>query len=135
MAYVCYLRQLMELAGSGTLRIIDNCKEKGFSEPIWSSKSNVVKIVFPGIHPRLSKKDVRNEGKSDRLAISDIREKELQDIITFIRKHPLAKIADIEEVTKRSRATLNRNLLFLKMAGKIVYKGTKRSGGYVVIDD
>ena len=135
MAYVCYLRQLMELAGSGTLRIVDNCKENGFGEPIWSNKSNVVKIVFPGLRPRLARYDVRKDVDGGKLVVSDVRDKELHDIVAYIRKHPGAKIAEIEKATSRSKSTLKRNLSFLKMTGKIVYEGNKRVGGYVVIDD
>ena len=131
MAYVCYLRQLMELAGSGTLRIVENCLANGFREPVWSCRSNVVSIVFPAIHPRLSS-DSRMSGDMSRLAVSDSRGSDLQAIVDFIKEHPKAKTADILNVVKKSMPTLKRNLAYLKSTGVISFVGNNRNGGYVV---
>lgn len=134
MAYVCYLKGLMELAGSGTLRIIEDCRSNGFREPVWTSKSNVVRIVFPAISPRLTS-GTGVHTMSERMAVSSARENDLQEIVAFIRKHPLARTVEIHEATNKSMATLKRNLAFLKTTGIISYEGNNRNGGYVVNED
>ena len=134
MAYVCYLKGLMELAGSGTLRIIEDCRDNGFREPVWTSKSNVVRIVFPAISPRLTT-GTGAYTMSERMAVSITRESDLQEIVAYIKKHPLAKTAEILEAVDKSMATLKRNLTFLKSTGIISYEGNNRNGGYVFNED
>ena len=135
MAYICYLRGLMELAGSGTLRIIEDCRANGFKEPVWTSKSNVVRVVFPAISPRLNT-GTGTRTMTERMAVSVSRENDLQDIVAYIRKHPHANTVEIHEaINNKSMATLKRNLAFLKSTGIISYEGNNRNGGYVVNED
>ena len=135
MAYLCYLRGLMELAGSGTLRIIEDCRANGFKEPVWTSKSNVVRVVFPAISPRLNT-GTGTRTMTERMAVSVSRENDLQDIVAYIRKHPHANTVEIHEaINNKSMATLKRNLAFLKSTGIISYEGNNRNGGYVVNED
>ena len=48
-AHICFLRTWIEKIGRGTIKMIDDCIDKGYPEPKWRSKSNVTTLTFPKI--------------------------------------------------------------------------------------
>jgi|GEM_PF-350600 len=48
-ACICFLRKYAELLGSGTLRMIEDCKENNYEKPMWKNVTNIVKVIFRGV--------------------------------------------------------------------------------------
>ena len=49
------------MLGSGTLRMIRDCKKNGFRTPIWVEKDNILRLTFPGV-AHAKKNEGVNEG-------------------------------------------------------------------------
>lgn len=45
-AHIAFLRGLIEKLGRGTLKIIEECKKAGLSDPKWQSKSGITTLTF-----------------------------------------------------------------------------------------
>lgn len=49
-AHMCFIRKYIEMLGSGTLRMIKDCKVNGFKMPKWSDEKNVTTVIFPDLN-------------------------------------------------------------------------------------
>ena len=57
-----------------------------------------------------------------------------QQVLAFIREHPGCKNPDISRLFRVSQSTVNRILAQLKKEGLIEYMGSKKTGGYKVVE-
>ncbi|MDR3365989.1 MAG: putative DNA binding domain-containing protein [Prevotellaceae bacterium] len=48
-AYICFIRRLIEMVGTGSNRILSECKKKGFKQPKWQEENNILTLTFPEI--------------------------------------------------------------------------------------
>mgnify|MGYP000694251617 CR=1 FL=1 len=48
-AQMCFYRRFIEMLGTGTLRMIRECKSEGFKTPVWKSKDNILELTFSGV--------------------------------------------------------------------------------------
>jgi hypothetical protein len=62
------------------------------------------------------------------------KELQMQSIIDYISEHPLCPASDIQKYRRISTATVNRILAQLKQDGLIEYVGSKKTGGYRVVE-
>jgi ATP-dependent DNA helicase RecG len=53
-ANICFLRQLIEKIGRGTIKMIEDCESKGYPTPVWQSNSGATILTFKGI-PKIGK--------------------------------------------------------------------------------
>ncbi|MFL0223379.1 ATP-binding protein, partial [Tenacibaculum maritimum] len=61
-AKICFIRKYIEMLGSGTLRMINDCKKNKFKTPSWKQKNNITTVVFPELKAILKNdKGVKNE--------------------------------------------------------------------------
>ncbi|PIS43959.1 MAG: hypothetical protein COT22_13090, partial [Ignavibacteria bacterium CG08_land_8_20_14_0_20_37_9] len=66
-AQICFIRKYIEMLGSGTLRMIKDCKENKFKVPVWKEKENTTTVTFPNVtHNR------KNEGTTEGISKSII---------------------------------------------------------------
>ncbi len=65
--------------------------------------------------------------------IEQIEPKTVQQMLSFINEHPGCKSSDITEHFHFSLSTANRVLKQLRDEGKIIYEGSKKTGGYYVV--
>jgi len=157
-AYICFLRKYVELLGSGTLRMIENCKENNYKEPVWKNTINVVTVTFQGVSrhkiiegategrnkgttedgfEKISKKTiVKIEGAIEgtiKGTIEGTKEK-LTQILLAIHQKPGIRVPEIEKVTKIPIKTLERHIKRLKEAHLIEFRGNSlQTGGYYLI--
>ena len=142
-AYICYLRKYIEMVGSGTMRIIAECKRNGFKAPRWIDENNILTLIFPNVgHNRVDKIESESEGTSEKeieginLQIEGINEgikKILQKIVLFISERGTVKASDIKTYIGKSDASVERYLKLLKDANAIEFVGAKKTGTYRIV--
>ena len=62
------------------------------------------------------------------------KELQIQSSIDYISEHPLCPASDIQKYRRVSTATVNRILAQLKRENLIEYVGSKKTGGYRVVE-
>lgn len=129
-----YVLRYIEAAGSGTLRIIEECKKNLCAMPEWHQGDDTVSLIF--------KADLPREKFSETIAVDNIiagltsqiaTRKALSVIYTAIRNVGNIKVADVQEMTGKSYGSCKRYLQLLKEAGLIEYRGSLKTGGWFVV--
>ena len=149
-AQICFIRKYIEMLGSGTLRMINDCKVNGFRVPVWTDKDNITTVVFPGLsikakgHKDVGKdvgKDVSegvNEGVNEGVkkvhfqAESEGVNAELNAIYSVIEKSPGLKAPAIAGALGVSLSTAERYIKKLKDAKYVKFVGAPKTGGYFI---
>lgn len=132
-AQMCFYNGLIEMLGTGTLRMIRNCKEEGFEIPKWKNNDNILELAFPGVHH--NQKD--NNQKADEDFTSDTFRKEfgknVQETFEIIAKNPEYTAEKIAIETTKTSRTIENHLSKLKEAN-IVRRIGPKLGGYWEIE-
>jgi ATP-dependent DNA helicase RecG len=145
-AQMCFYRKYIEMLGTGTQRMIRDCKENKFKSPLWKQKENVTTVTFPDVaHNRISEgatkgiiegisKEViaKVEGITEGIAegiTTDVKDK-IAKIILVLYKEGGIRTVDIEKLIDIPAKSLERYIKQLKDAGAIEFKGANRTGGY-----
>jgi len=134
-AYFAYLNELIEMAGSGTLRMISDCTKNSFPVPKWTVSVNSVKVTFVGVK---SKTDKPIMFKSDDFLANYTSEKkdEVRNVVNFMKKNGgKAKTKDIEAIVQKSLPSIRRLTKLMVSEGIIVYIGSTREGSYYLTDN
>ncbi len=105
----------VEKYGSGIKRIFSLCKDYGVALP-------EINITDNGFQMALFKRKI-NEGINEGI-------KRLYD---YIKMNSGNRISQIESELKVPAKTLERWIKDLKKANKIIYKGSKKTGGYFAV--
>ncbi len=141
-AQMCFHRKYIEMLGTGTQRMIRDCKVNKFKIPVWKQKENVTIVVFPdvahnrksegttkGILKGISKGIITNiEGITEGIT-ADVKEK-ITKILLVLYKEEGVRTVNIEKLIDIPTKSLERYLKLLKDTGIIEYKGANRTGGY-----
>lgn len=132
-ANICFIRQYIEMVGSGIIRILSECKKNGFKTPKWIDKNNILLLTFPGVSHVMN--EGINEGVNEGININieglnEGTKEVLKKIFSYIDKNPLSKTTDIEKLIDKSNATTERYLKILKENKYIEYVGANKTGGY-----
>ena len=90
---------------------------------------NTVGVLQPPCSPEQTEKDAV---QAVDLSKED-EPKAVQQMLSFINEHPGCKSSDITEHFHFSLSTANRVLKQLRDEGKIIYEGSKKTGGYYVV--
>lgn len=127
-ANICYLCGYIETAGSGTLRILNECQLSDINVK-WTEDSCILTIKLDGI------KHLKNERTNDNpIRLSNIeQQKTLDSIIVFISHNPGCKLHDVQSNIGKSTATIKRYIQLLKENGIITYEGSLKTGGYKIL--
>lgn len=143
-AHICFLRQLIEKIGRGTVMMIEDCEKKGYPSPKWDPKPGSTTVIFKGItvtanHDAVNDalSDAVNDAVNDAVkrgfidAVSDTVIDALIDAVSAIVKlKEGASINDIIEATGKSNATAKRYLQTLKEVGLVEFRGVPKTGKY-----
>lgn len=145
-AQMCFYRKYIEMLGTGTQRMIRDCKENKFKSPIWKQRENTTTVTYPGVaHNRRIEANTNRvtEGiskvvisKVDRVTeelnteITELVGQRLKEILLLIFKSSGLKVADLVAHFAVSERTIKENLKTLIDAGLIEYKGSKKIGRY-----
>lgn len=145
-AQMCFYRKYIEMLGSGTQRMIRDCKENKFKIPVWKQEENTTTVTFLGVsHNRkgegitkgitkgISKAVVANiEGVIEGITegtTTDVKDK-ITKILLVLYKESGIRIVDIEMLLDIPAKSLERYIKQLRDAGMIEFKGANRTGGY-----
>ena len=129
-ANVCYLYNLIEVAGSGTLRILSESRLYPGLEPQWQDQDNIVTLTLNGI----TYAPVAGLNRHRIQVSNETMQQVLDLILAYIEKNPGCKLQQIQELVGKSIASTKRYIQFLKDNGVIQYVGSLKSGGYKLID-
>ncbi len=134
-AQMCFYRRYIEMLGTGTLRMIRECKTEGFRTPRWENKNNMLELTFSGVNHQY---EGVNEGVNEgvKLNIEGVNEgviKELSLLYNQIEKHPGKKANELNEQINKSISTTERYLKTLKEQGFIEFRGAPKTGGYYIL--
>jgi ATP-dependent DNA helicase RecG len=146
-AHICFLRAWIEKIGRGTIKMIEDCEEKGFPKPTWQSKSGVTTLIFQKITVTAKIDDTVSDTVSDTVnhavkdavkkkkigAVSDAVSDTLIDIVNHLATNEEGvSITELIKKTNKSSATVKRYLQTLKAARLIEFKGAAKTGKYFV---
>lgn len=142
-ANICFVRQYIEMVGSGIIRILSECKKNGFKTPKWSDKNNILLLTFPGVSHLvneganegvISKNEGINEGVNINIeGVNEGAKKVLGRILKYISQNPMIKTSEIEVFINKSNATTERYLKILRENNYIEYVGASKTGGYKIL--
>ena len=121
----------MEMAGTGTLRILSECSRNNCAVPVWKSENGYVSLTFPEIHHNqlaLESKDWMLI--AGNLSANPSTTKALADILSYIEKEGSLKLNDAQTLTGKSYATVKRYLQLLKDSGLVCYVGSLKTGSW-----
>ncbi|MCL9980952.1 MAG: putative DNA binding domain-containing protein [Bacteroidia bacterium] len=135
-AQICFIRKYIEMLGSGTLRMVSDCKKNGFRMPFWTDKNNITTVTFPGLSIKTKVAKGVNEGVNEGVkkvyfkAESEGVNEELNLIYSVIEKTPGLKAPAIAKALGVSLSTAERYIRKLKDAQYIKFVGIPKTGGY-----
>ncbi len=142
-AHCCLVRRYVEIVGSGTLRMISECKKLGFEEPIWSTLNNKVSVVFNGLYYSTNQVEgvtegvaggVNFEGVINRIdGVTDGTKRELINILRLFSKDEGLTLKDIALKIDRPTKTIERYLKIMKDASILEFRGAPRNGKYYLM--
>lgn len=145
-AQMCFYRKHIEMLGTGTQRMIRDCKNNKFKMPIWKQKENITTVTFPGVvHNRkgegiskgitegiskavIAKFEGITEGITEGISF-DVKNKLIKILLVLYKKSGIRTV-DIEKLIDIPAKSLERYILLFKTEGIIEFKGAKRTGGY-----
>lgn len=151
-AQICFLRGMIEKIGRGTIKILEECRERGLKEPFWQVKSNTTTITFPGLtipsaqNAGLKKglsdglTKVLNDGLSDGLndglikGVSDGVKKELFKLLNLISNNPGLITDELVKSVRKTKPTVERYIKILRNINLVEFKGHSKTGGYDLTD-
>ncbi|MBQ5974088.1 MAG: putative DNA binding domain-containing protein [Bacteroidales bacterium] len=137
-AYQCYYRKLIEMRGTGIMRMNDECKKLGLNPPVFSIDGDVVKVSFSirqwganstGVGMLEKMLDTAIRGLS-----SNVRIKMLA-VLDNINNKPGIKSLGLSDTTGIPKKTVDRYLSELKKANIIRYEGSDKNGGFHINND
>lgn len=141
LAQMSFYNKLIEMLGTGTLRMIRNCKAEGFKTPIWKNKDNILELTFPEIKHRYEGVNegvnINIEGVNEgvKLNIEGVNEGvrlEIETLFHLISKNPGKKASELNEQISKSVASTERYLKILREHGLIEFIGAPKTGGYYI---
>lgn len=123
----------IEMVGSGTLRIISECKRNGCKDPEWSIQDNCVVLTFPDVHHRLTSLEKGHQIDLSKLSSDASVRDSLVTIVEYLSHNKKVKLNELTGITGKSYPTVKRYMQILKEAEVVRYDGNLRSGGWVLI--
>lgn len=134
-AYQCYYRKLIEMRGTGIMRMNDECKKLGFNPPTISVEGNVVKVSFSiqqwgASNSSMSLFERMLDASMDGLS-SNVRMK-MVTVLGNINSRPGINSLELSKLTGIPKQTIRRYLAELRKAAIIKYEGSRKNGGFFI---
>ncbi len=125
-AYQCYYRKLIEMRGTGIMRMNDECKKNNFNKPIVNIDGDIVKVSFliNDVHSINMKKN-----NVDSVPINKTMEK----ILTAISEKPNITKKELASICGITENNVDGNIWKLKQLGRISRVGPSEDGYWKVI--
>jgi len=124
LAQIFYNINLIENWGTGFLRIIDACLQKGLQKPSFEEKAGAFVITFfrKNIKKKLS--GGVNEGVNGGVNGG------VNTLLQIIKKYQGKNTRELSEIINKPYKTTEKWLKKLKDSNKIIFKGSPKTGGY-----
>ena len=139
-AQMCFYRKHIEMLGTGTQRMIRDCKENKFKVPVWKQNNNITTVTFPNVsHNRKDKSssDAVNDAVNDAVkigeidAVNDAVSGGLIEVVKAISSSNAGiTINELVANIDKSHRTIQRYIQLLKTLGLIEFKGAAKTGKY-----
>ena len=127
-----YQLRYIEMVGSGTLRIIESCRQNRCEEPVWTLANNCVILTFPNVHHNLQPLKEKKSVDVSNLTTDNSVKVSLTAIMDYLATHDHVKLNELTELTGKSYPSVKRYMRILKDASLIEYLGNLRSGGWAL---
>jgi ATP-dependent DNA helicase RecG len=146
-ANVLFIREYIEMIGTGTLRMVADCKENNYPVPEWKTKENRLELTLNNVGHR-----IKNDGVSDGISdgvnrivsdgisdgvidgVSDGVRKELIKIVTLLKDQEGINTDDIVEHISKSKPTVERYLKTARDLKIVTFTGASKTGGYYLTE-
>lgn len=115
-ARMCFVHDLIEMLGSGTQRMVKDCKTYGLADPIWKEDGDHLILKFPGLGI--------GEGVNDSLS----------RLLTLINTTPGMNAKQLAIAIGKGHSTVERYLKLLRENMLIEFRGAPKDGGYFALD-
>lgn len=124
-AYQCYYRKLIEMRGTGIMRMNDECKKNNFNKPIVNIDGDIVKVSFliNDVHSTKMKKNIVDSVTID---------KTMEKILTAISEKPDITKKELASICGITEDNVDGNIWKLKQMGKISRVGPSEDGYWKV---
>ena len=130
-ASILYYSKNIESFGTGLKRIVDACKESKCRCEFEVQKSGFV-VIFYRSETESRSDDPINEQINEQIN-EHVKTRE-NELIAYLRKKPSATYSDIASELDISYITARRLIQSLLEAGKVKRIGSKKKGGWKLID-
>ncbi|UII26322.1 hypothetical protein LVD15_23995 [Fulvivirga maritima] len=139
MANILYVRRYIEMIGTGTLRMIEDCKDHDYPIPEWKIKGNSLELSLNSIGHRIKYDGVSDgvnrliaDGVSDGVidGISDGVKKEIIEIAKYLSDAEGINTDDVVDHIGKSKPTIERYLKIARDVMIVEFKGAPKTGGY-----
>ena len=136
-AFHCYYRRLIEMRGTGIPRMLADCKSNGFAIPSFTISNQVVKLTFPQLQLQnysSNKTDFESLLDACFESLNGKVKQRMIAILSTIEKYPGSRTATINASTGIPVKSVERHLSELSRVGIIRYQGSKKTGGYYLVN-
>ncbi len=125
-AYQCYYRKLIEMRGTGIMRMNDECKKNNFNKPIVNVDSDIVKVSF-----------LINDVHSTKMKTNNVEtvsiNKTMEKILAAISEKPNITKKELASICGITEDNVEGNIWKLKQMGKISRVGPSEDGYWKVM--
>lgn len=143
-AQMCFYRKHIEMLGTGTQRMIRDCKENKFKIPVWKQGENITTVTFPDVSHNRKDKSIDgavngavNDAVNDAVkkgtidAVNDAVSGGLIDVVKAISLSDSGiTINELVSNIDKSHRTIQRYIQLLKTLDLIEFKGAAKTGKY-----
>jgi ATP-dependent DNA helicase RecG len=143
-AQMAFVRKYVELLGSGTLRMIRDCRQNKFPVPVWKEKDNIITALFYKVgHNRpvdediiegvedISKETIKwLEGITEGIT-EEVKDK-IKKILLVIHDSEGIRTTNIGQKADTPSKSVERYLKLLRDNDIIEFRGANRTGGYYI---
>jgi ATP-dependent DNA helicase RecG len=152
-AHICFLRGWIEKIGRGTVKMIEDCRAKGYPEPSWQSRGGVTTLTFPGITVATGSGETASETVNDTVieivndTVTDAVKREETEVLNQGMINALVEVLRVVagaasgvplsllmEKTGKSRPTVMRYLQLLKRLDLVKFSGAAKTGKYYLTE-
>lgn len=135
-ARMCFVHDLIEMLGSGTQRMVKDCKTYGLADPNWKEDGDHLVLEFPGLGIGEGVSEGVSEGINDIIidgaseGVNDI----LKKLVTLIHATPGMNAKQLAVAIGKGHSTVERYLKLLRENMLIEFRGAPKDGGYFILD-
>ena len=136
-AFHCYYRRLIEMRGTGSPRMLADCKSNGFAIPSFTISNQVVKLTFPQLQLQnysSNKNDFESLLDESFESLNERVKQRMIAILSTIDKYPGLRTTTISANTGIPIKSVERHLSELSRVGMVRYQGSKKTGGYYLVN-